>query len=163
MAMAALPPRQSSAAEVWRLLLRCSMSRFGRTSGILQQLGLTPGHTKALLMLDPDQPLPMGSLAQLFACDASTMTWIVDRLEERGLVERRGLASDRRVKTVALTALGMKTKAELEERLYEPPEELLALDHNVLQALKEALTSIRESSASEEGGAMEPARGHALG
>lgn len=138
--------KRVAAGEVWRLLLQCSMTQFGRTSAILHDLGLTPGHMKALLMLDPDEPRPMGSLAQQFACDASTMTWLVDRLEERGLVERRGLPTDRRVKTVALTALGSKTKAELEERLYEPPPELLELDRSVVDALQRALVKVATGS-----------------
>jgi DNA-binding MarR family transcriptional regulator len=134
--------KRSTAAGVWRLLLDCSMHQFGRTSQMLQELGLTPGHMKALLALDPDEPKPMGALAQQFACDASTMTWIVDRLEERGLVERRGLPTDRRVKTIALTELGRETKAALEERLYDPPPELAALDRHVLDALLGALTKM---------------------
>jgi DNA-binding MarR family transcriptional regulator len=121
------------------------MSQFGRSSEIVQRFGLTPGHTKALLMLDPEQPLPMGNLAQRFSCDASTVTWLVDRLEERGLVERRGLPTDRRVKTVALTPLGIKTKKELQEALYKPPPELVALDDAVLEELHRALTDMAGS------------------
>jgi MarR family transcriptional regulator, organic hydroperoxide resistance regulator len=137
----------ATAAEVWRLLMQASMAQFGRTSGVLEQLGLTPGHMKALLMLDPDEARPMGSLAQQFACDASTMTWLVDRLEERGLVERGGLPTDRRVKTISLTALGREMKAQLEERLFEPPAPVLALDDSVLEALREALTKVAEAPA----------------
>jgi DNA-binding MarR family transcriptional regulator len=131
--------KKSEAGEVWRLLLQCAMTQFGQTSDRLQELGLTPGHMKALLMLDPEEPRPMGSLAQRFSCDASTMTWLVDRLEERGLVERRSLPKDRRVKTVALTPLGSRTKAQLEERLYEPPAEVVALERSVLDALHDVL------------------------
>ena len=93
----------------------------------------------------------MGSLAHTFQCDASTMTWLVDRLEERGLVERRMLPTDRRVKAVALTALGVKTKAELLEQFYEPPAELCALDRDSLEGLRDALTKIRASSAAPTG------------
>lgn len=136
---------QTAAGEVWRLLLRCAMNRFGRSSEIVQRSGLTPGHTKALLLLDPAEPLPMGTLAQLFSCDASTVTWLVDRLEERGLVERRGLPSDRRVKTVALTPLGIETKRALEAEMYRPPEELVALDDAVLDKLRRALAKVPEA------------------
>lgn len=118
------------------------MNRFGRVSGIAQDLGLTPGHVKALLMLDPDRPQPMGSLAQSFSCDASTMTWLVDRLEERGLVERGGLKSDRRVKTVTLTAEGMRIKSELEQRLYDPPDSILSLGQSELHALGNVLEGL---------------------
>lgn len=140
----AAPPTRSpvTAAEVWRLLLTCAMSQFGRTASIAQGLGLTPGHLKALLALDPDEPQAMGTLAQSFACDASTMTWLVDRLEEKGLVERKGLKNDRRVKTVALTSEGVKTKEELEARMYEPPEFILDLDRDILESLHEVLGSL---------------------
>jgi DNA-binding MarR family transcriptional regulator len=137
--------KQATAAEVWRLLLRCAMTQFGRSSQIVQRLGLTPGHMKALLMLDVDHPVPMGSLAQLVSCDASTVTWLVDRLEERGLVERRGMPSDRRVKTVALTALGIETKETLEKELYQPPEGLLELSGPALDELRRALSEMVEA------------------
>ena len=88
----------------------------------------------------------MGSLAQSFRCDASTMTWLVDRLEERGLVERRMLPADRRVKAVALTPAGIETKAELMDHFYQPPPELLSLDRSSLEAIRDALTEIRRSS-----------------
>jgi DNA-binding MarR family transcriptional regulator len=130
---------QATAAEVWRFLLTCAMTQFGRTASIAQSLGLTPGHVKALLALDPDEPLAMGTLAQNFACDASTMTWLVDRLEEKGLVERKGLKNDRRVKTVALTPEGVKTKDELEARMYEPPKFISDLDGDVLESLHKVL------------------------
>jgi DNA-binding MarR family transcriptional regulator len=139
-------PKRDVAADTWRLMLDCSMSQFGRTSGILQRLGLTPGHMKLLLKLDDQEGRAMGTLAQSFRCDASTMTWLVDRLEERGLVERRMLPEDRRVKAVALTRSGAKTKAELMARLYEPPEALLALDRGTLEKLRGALASIREGA-----------------
>ena len=140
---------EATAAQVWRLMMECTMHHFGHTSGVLQELGLTPGHMKALLMLEPGEPRPMGSLAHQFACDASTITWLVDRLEERGLVERGGLPADRRVKTVVLTALGVKTKADLERRLYEPPPELSSVDCRSLEALRDVLTKLAEAGEPE--------------
>jgi DNA-binding MarR family transcriptional regulator len=138
--------KKAVAADVWRLMLECSMAQFGRASGILHRIGLTPGHMKLLMHLEEGDGRAMGALAQSFACDASTMTWLVDRLEDRGLVERRMLPADRRVKAVALTPLGVKTKAELMDRLYEPPEALLALDRASLQGLRSALSKIRGST-----------------
>jgi DNA-binding MarR family transcriptional regulator len=148
--------KKAAASELWRLMLDCSMAQFGRTSGILHRLGLTPGHMKLLMQLDEGDGRAMGSLAQSFRCDASTMTWLVDRLEERGLVERRMLPTDRRVKAVALTPLGAKTKGELTERLYDPPEELLALDRPAIDGLRDALTRIRSSADWTPSGFAEP-------
>jgi DNA-binding MarR family transcriptional regulator len=137
--------KRAVAGDVWRLMVECSMAQFGRASGMLQGLGLTPGHMKLLMKLEEGEGRSMTSLSQSFHCDASTMTWLVDRLEERGLVERRLTPSDRRVKAVALTPQGAETKAELVERMYEPPEELLTLDRASLDVLKTALTKVSSS------------------
>lgn len=141
------PSKRAVAAETWRMLMGFAMAQFGRTAGILQEMGLTPGHMKALLMLEPDEPRAMGALATSFACDASTMTWLVDRLEERELVERIPHPTDRRVKTVALTARGIEVKALLEARLYEPPEGLLELDRATLDELHDLLARLTVPSA----------------
>src|SRR4029450_8645977 len=114
------------------------MGQRNRFLRILQDSGLTPGDLRALFALDQETPRPMRTLARAWACDASNVTWIVDRLESRGLVERRTPPSDRRVKTVALTPLGASTKAELFTRLHEPPADFLALDPATLQALRDA-------------------------
>jgi MarR family transcriptional regulator, organic hydroperoxide resistance regulator len=140
-------PKRDVAADVWRLMLEAAMSQFAGSSTILQQSGLTPGHAKLLMHLDLDEAKPMGALAQSFQCDASTMTWLVDRLEERGIVERRSLPSDRRVKAVGLTPFGVETKERLLEQLYEPPAELVALDRESLETLRVALKKIRGSAA----------------
>jgi DNA-binding MarR family transcriptional regulator len=132
------------AAEVWRRMLDFHMAHL-RHMETARQLGLNPGATKLLLDLEPDDPRPMRALAETFACDASNVTWMVDQLEERGLVERRTFTSDRRVKTIALTALGEKTKAELLRRFYAPPDDLVALPRPELVALRDALTRLPSS------------------
>jgi DNA-binding MarR family transcriptional regulator len=133
------------AAEAWSALLDLTMGQRTRSFRILQEFGLTPGDLRALSALDQETPRPMRTLARAWACDASNVTWMVDRLERRGLVERRMLPTDRRVKTVALTPLGASTKAELFTRLHEPPADLLALDRATLQALRDALAGLPAS------------------
>src|SRR6266540_365829 len=95
-----------------------------------------------LLVLDRDEPRAMGSLAQAWHCDASNVTWMVDRLQERGLVERRTRPTDRRVKAVVLTELGSRTKAEVLATLYEPPAGLRGLDRPDLDALRDVLARL---------------------
>jgi DNA-binding MarR family transcriptional regulator len=133
------------AAEAWSALLDLTMGQRTRSFRILQEFGLTPGDLRALSALDQETPRPMRTLARAWACDASNVTWMVDRLERRGLVERRMLPTDRRVKTVALTPLGASTKAELFTRLHEPPADFLALDRATLQALGDALARLPTS------------------
>jgi len=84
----------------------------------------------------------MRSLAEEWACDASNATWIVDRLEKMGLVERRTMPEDRRVKLVVLTQKGLQVRAELLEALSQPPIEFLDLTHKELEALEGILSRI---------------------
>jgi DNA-binding MarR family transcriptional regulator len=51
-------------------------------------------------------PVPMRDLACELRCDASNVTGIIDRLEQRGLVERRAAPTDRRVKSLVVTERG---------------------------------------------------------
>jgi len=66
---------------------------------------------QAMALRELDEPLPMRELAQRLCCDASNVTGIVDRLEERGLVERRVVPADRRVKHLVLTEAGRALRA----------------------------------------------------
>jgi DNA-binding MarR family transcriptional regulator len=130
------------AGDVWRQLHGYFQLHRQRVHAMLQEMGLSFGDMRALMVLDADHPRPMRSLADAWACDASNATWMVDRLEQRGLVERRMQPTDRRVKAVVLTELGAKTKRQLLERLDQPPEELLALDRADLEALGAALEKL---------------------
>ena len=60
-----------------------------------------------------ERPCPMSVLAERLACDASYITGIADRLEERGLAERRPDPDDRRVKQLMLTDAGRSLHDEL--------------------------------------------------
>jgi DNA-binding MarR family transcriptional regulator len=71
----------------------------------MRALDLTPPQSITLRKL-LDGPLPMGSVAEVLSCDASTLTGIADRLEERDLIQRQVDPADRRVKLLALTRAG---------------------------------------------------------
>jgi DNA-binding MarR family transcriptional regulator len=106
---------------------------------------LTPNDARALQSLSTQSGRTMGSLAEEWKCDASTATWIVDRLEGRGLVERRPHPTDRRARLVVLTAKGARLKARQLERMYVPPPELLGLDLTDLVALRDAAAKLHAS------------------
>lgn len=134
------------AAEVWSQIFDFLVATHEQRDRILQRFGLTPGDSKALMHLDSEMAQSMGSLAAAWSCDASNATWMVDRLEQRGLVERRAVAGDRRVKTVVLTSEGIAMKAALNEALHEPPPELLQVSRAELEAMREALAKLPELS-----------------
>ena len=52
-----------------------------------EEFDLSGSQLHALYLLG--QPRSMGELAQRLVCDASNVTGLVDRLETRGLIERR--------------------------------------------------------------------------
>ncbi|MFD6989677.1 MarR family winged helix-turn-helix transcriptional regulator [Streptomyces sp. NPDC059943] len=84
------------------------------------------------------QPMPMRRIARKLKCEPSNVTGIVDRLESRGLVERRPDPSDRRVKLAAPTENGRETARQLRDGLNfarEPLADLSVDERTVLRDL----------------------------
>jgi DNA-binding MarR family transcriptional regulator len=127
------------AAEAWRRLFSFFIATRSQRDRVLAELDLTPNDTRALTELDVSAGRTMRSLAEGWGCDASNATWIVDRLEKRGLVERRPKPGDRRVKLVVLTPAGAKARKRLLDRLFQPPPQLVALPRETLRVLRDSL------------------------
>jgi MarR family transcriptional regulator, organic hydroperoxide resistance regulator len=131
--------RATPASEAWALmfeLLHLSKQRF---MAIASEFELSPPQVMALRQLDPDEPKPMSELAIALRCDNSNVTGIVDRLEDRGLVERQPAAHDRRVKMLSITSRGVEVRAGLSARLAEPPEPLASLSPEDQRALRDIM------------------------
>src|SRR5262245_34918350 len=101
------------AADVWRDIFNLIIATAGHRNHVLARLGLTPNDSRALHGLDHASGRTLRSLAQAWECDASTATWIVDRLEAKGLAERRPHPADRRARLVFLTPLGAQKRSEM--------------------------------------------------
>lgn len=123
------------ARKAWKLMFELIRANSDRLMEVASEMSLSPGDMKALMSLGEADPLPMGGLAEIWNCDASNVTWLVDRLEERGYVERQVGTKDRRVKIVALTPAGIAARAAIDDRLFEPPEQFSELDHTTLTQL----------------------------
>jgi DNA-binding MarR family transcriptional regulator len=89
----------------------------------LADLRLTPGEVNALAALH-DGPRTARALADATGQRPSTLTGVLDRLERRGLAERRPNPADRRSTLIALTERGRRDArrvagafAALEERI----------------------------------------------
>ena len=97
------------------------------------------GAQARLLSLLSLEPLPMRKLAQRLRCEPSNVTGIVDRLESRGLVERRPDPADRRVKLAAATDEGRQVARSLRESLRFAREPLAGLSEDERLALRDLL------------------------
>ncbi|MEU5519581.1 MarR family winged helix-turn-helix transcriptional regulator [Streptomyces sp. NPDC093250] len=102
------------------------------------------GAQARLLSLLSLEPLPMRKLAQRLKCEPSNVTGIVDRLESRGLAERRPDPADRRVKLAAATAEGRRVARSLQESLRFAREPLAGLSEGERVALRDALRRMLE-------------------
>jgi DNA-binding MarR family transcriptional regulator len=133
---------RANATEVWTALYDYCRARYAHQLLAVAELGLTPGDLKALMWLTPDEPQSMRALAEHWGSDASTVTWVVDRLEERGLVRRQPHATDRRIRVVALTEAGTRLRAEQLARLREPPAAFVDLSPAELRALRKVTSRL---------------------
>jgi DNA-binding MarR family transcriptional regulator len=73
-------------------------------------------HLNVLTVLEADGPDSMSHLAEALDVSVASMTGIVDRMEKRGLVERRHEGNDRRVVLVYPTDAGRDVFREIDER-----------------------------------------------
>ncbi|MEU0069944.1 MarR family transcriptional regulator [Streptomyces sp. NPDC006332] len=105
------------------------------------------GAQARLLSLLSLEPLPMRKLAQKLRCEPSNVTGIVDRLEARGLVERRTDPKDRRVKLAAATQEGSRVARELREGLRFARQPLAGLSDTEREALRDLLRRMVHTEA----------------
>ncbi|MFB6528636.1 MULTISPECIES: MarR family winged helix-turn-helix transcriptional regulator [unclassified Streptomyces] len=109
------------------------------------QHALTGAQARVLGLLSLD-PLPMRRIAQKLKCEPSNITGIVDRLEARGLVERRPDPADRRVKLAVPTEEGRATAHRLRESLdfaREPLGELSGAERTLLRDLLKRMLGVQ--------------------
>jgi DNA-binding MarR family transcriptional regulator len=111
------------------------------------ELGLTPQQAHALRALDPARPVPMRELAAGMMCDASTVTGIVDRLEDRGLVERQPNLDDRRVKGLVVTPAGIEMRARIWQEVLGHAPHLAVLSPAERIQLRDQLKRVVEANA----------------
>ena len=117
----------SDTCRARELLLRWFFAQRARLPALAAEFDLSPVQCQVLRVIEPEAGVAMGRLAETLSCDASNVTGLVDRLESRGLIERRPSAEDRRVRVLVLTQAGVRLRASLIRRLTDPPDPLTRL------------------------------------
>ena len=130
------------AGEVWGLMAEYVMANMPLAK-IAAEFDLSPPQAKVLQMMDPESGIAMSVAAERHGCDASNMTGLTDRLEARGLIERRAAEGDRRVRMLHLTPAGIELRERLRARLFQPPGSFQQLTDAELEKLRDVLVAAR--------------------
>ncbi|EOD67037.1 MarR family winged helix-turn-helix transcriptional regulator [Amycolatopsis vancoresmycina] len=107
--------------------------------------GLTTVQAKVLAALR--EPLPMHRIAEKLKSERSNVTGIIDRLEARGLVERRPDERDRRIKNIVATPAGAVLARNFRRALGFAAEPLAALAPEERVRLRELLQRMVDGEA----------------
>ena len=91
--------------------------RIGLYLADLKRHGLSQGEAHILARLARSSPATVGELHADLAHKRSTLTSILDRLVERGLVTRQAGVADRRTFVIDTTAKGQRVAAEVRRHL----------------------------------------------
>ena len=80
---------------------------------VIERRGLTPAEFGVIEALYHKGPLLLGDVQRRTLISSGGTTFLIDRLEKKGLVERRLCTSDRRARYAALTTKGRELLAEI--------------------------------------------------
>jgi DNA-binding MarR family transcriptional regulator len=119
--------RDSLATEVLNELLSWNPREFVAAFRHWHRDAVSLIHLNVLTILDVDGPDSMSHLADALEVSVASMTGIVDRMEKRGLVERRHDGADRRVVIVHPTEAGRDVFRAIDRRRKEGLTKLLTL------------------------------------
>lgn len=110
-----------------------------------RDLDLTPVQYAALVAARDMPGIDATRLSEVIAYDRSTLGGVIERLEEKGWIERRTSPGDKRVKRLHLTAAGAGLLARAEPLVQRAQERILRpLDDAGRQALMRLLADLVE-------------------
>ena len=94
------------APKLWLVLARAYGSMVNYIEGSIVAQGLGLSDFMVLEVLLHKGPLTISAIGEKVLLASASMTSAIDRLEKRGLVQRRSCDSDRRIRLVELTDCG---------------------------------------------------------
>lgn len=130
-------------------------------TGRLIRSGVSMTHMHVLWLLQHQGDLPMSRLAELLDVSVSNATGLIDRMEERGLVERVRVPDDRRVVLVRIASGGIAAMDETEAVKQDRMRSILGrLDAAQLDRLTAAFADLRGAIGAEFGDELLTAHHH---
>jgi DNA-binding MarR family transcriptional regulator len=135
--------------DAWRELRCLGTERLVRE-------GISMAHFHVLSVLEGHGPTSMGKLADVIGVSLSNATGLVDRMSERGLVERFRTPGDRRVVVVRISDHGRQTLHQSELLRHDLLSTVLGhLDDERLERLAAASADLRDAVERHAGAAAE--------
>ncbi|WP_433258009.1 MarR family winged helix-turn-helix transcriptional regulator [Streptosporangium sp. CA-135522] len=140
-------PDLSSAAEfdrdVCKLVHQVAQTLDIHVRRVAEELGITP--TQVVALRELSDPITARELADRMVCEPSNVTFVLDRLEQQDLIQRRPHPTDRRAKQIVLTPGGRRYRSDVLERLnaQSPLAPLTAVQQDSLRDLLQALLAKR--------------------
>jgi DNA-binding MarR family transcriptional regulator len=126
----------------------CRM-RTGASERLLRD-GVSMAHMHLLWLLADQGPLPMSRIAEALDISLSNASGFIDRMEERGLVERVRVPDDRRIVAVRIAPGGLAAIEALE--LFRRDKMIRLLSHltpRQLAGVRQALADVRDAYVRE--------------
>lgn len=103
---------QSLAAQQYRMIYDIYVLLDDGDRRVLRTFNLNTSQYSVLMLLDAEHGWRLTDLSERLLFDKSTVTRIIDRLEQMGLVQRIADPGDRRVQRVLLTAPGVSLRED---------------------------------------------------
>jgi DNA-binding MarR family transcriptional regulator len=158
-AAASAEPEMSSAAgptggpsagpDIDAARLRVAVLRLSRRLRKHELAGLTPSQLSTLATVGQAGPVRLGDLAAVERIAPSTLTRLINVLEEKGLVHRDAAPGDARAFLVSVTDQGRKVLEQIrQEATSLLAEILMTLPPDQLAALADALPALEQLAGS---------------
>lgn len=106
-------PEETAALRLWVIMSRAHAAVAEHAAADVARHGLTLAEFAIIEALYHRGPMLLGEVQRRILVSSGGITFLVDRLTAKGLVERRSCASDRRARYAALTPKGQELVAEI--------------------------------------------------
>ena len=106
-------PETSTALKLWVVMNRALRPIEKRLEQQVEAHGLSFTEFAVLEALLHKGPLPIGEIGSLVLLTSGSMTYVIDKLVRRGLIERKACKTDRRVVHAELTKQGRSLMEEV--------------------------------------------------
>ncbi len=135
--------REQAALRALTIFLRASGSVSNMLKKDMQSYGLNPTEFTVMEVLYSKGEQPIQMIGQKVLLASSSITYVIDQLEKKNVVERKVNEKDRRVTLVSLTAEGLDIMEDIFPQHTEVIHELFSgLSDAELEQLRETLKNV---------------------